>query len=73
MTIAREDFEKVDIRVGVVTDAREFPEARRPAYRLWIDFGALGTLRCSAQITARYRPEELIGRHFSAIRRICCG
>ena len=67
MTIAREDFEKVDIRVGVVTDAREFPEARRPAYRLWIDFGPLGTKRSSAQITARYRPEDLIGRHVIAV------
>ena len=67
MTIAWEDFEKVDIRVGVVTDAREFPEARRPAYRLWIDFGPLGTLRSSAQIAARYRPEELIGRQVVAV------
>jgi tRNA-binding protein len=67
VTIAWEDFEKVDIRVGVITEAREFPEARRPAYRLWIDFGPLGTRRSSAQITARYRPEELVGRHVVAV------
>ena len=56
------DFEKVDMRVGVVTDAREFPEARRPAYRFWIDFGSLGVKRSSVQITHHYRPADLIGR-----------
>ena len=61
------DFEKVDMRVGVVTDAREFPEARRPAYRLWIDFGPLGVKRSSAQITTHYRPAELIGRLVIAV------
>lgn len=61
------DFEKVDIRVGVVTDAREFPEARRPAYRLWIDFGPLGIKRSSAQITRHYRPADLIGRLVVAV------
>jgi tRNA-binding protein len=67
VTIAWGDFEKVDMRVGVVTDAREFPEARRPAYRLWIDLGPLGVKRASAQITAHYRPEALIGRHVVAV------
>jgi tRNA-binding protein len=61
------DFEKVDMRVGVVADAREFPEARRPAYRLWIDFGPLGVKRSSAQITTHYRPAELIGRLVIAV------
>jgi tRNA-binding protein len=62
------DFERVDMRVGVVTDAREFPEARKPAYRLWIDFGPLGIKRSSAQITTYYRrPEELIGLHVVAV------
>jgi len=61
------DFEKVDMRVGVVTDAREFPEARRPAYRLWIDFGPLGVKRSSAQVTAHYRPGDLIGRRVVAV------
>jgi len=66
-TIAWADFEKVDVRAGVVTDARPFPEARRPAYRLWIDFGPLGIKRSSAQITRHYRPEELIGRTVVAV------
>ena len=67
MTIAWADFEKVDIRVGVVTDAKPFPEARKPAYRLWIDFGPLGVKRSSAQITAHYRPEALVGRQVIAV------
>jgi tRNA-binding protein len=66
-TIGWGDFEKVDIRAGVVTDARPFPEARRPAYRLWIDFGPLGVKRSSAQITRHYRVEELVGRHVVAV------
>jgi len=67
VTISWQDFEKVDMRVGVVTDAREFPEARRPAIRLWIDFGPLGVKRSSAQITAHYRPADLVGRRVVAV------
>lgn len=67
MTISWSDFEKVDIRVGVVTDARPFPEARKPAYRLTIDFGPLGVKRSSAQITRYYQPAELIGRQVVAV------
>jgi tRNA-binding protein len=68
VTISWQDFEKVDMRVGVVTDAKEFPEARRPAYRLWIDFGpVLGVKRSSAQVTAHYRPADLIGRRVVAV------
>jgi len=56
------------MRVGVVTDARDFPEARKPAYRLWIDFGPeLGVKRSSAQLTARYGAAELIGRRVVAV------
>ncbi len=55
------------MRVGVVTDAREFAEARRPAYRLWVNFGPLGIKRSSAQITRHYRPADLIGRHVIAV------
>ena len=68
MTISWPDFEKVDMRVGVVTDARDFPEARKPAYRLWIDFGPdLGVKRSSAQITAHYAAADLIGRRVVAV------
>jgi tRNA-binding protein len=61
------DFEKVDMRVGVVVEAAEFAEARRPAYELTIDFGPLGRKRSSAQITRYYRPAELVGRHVVAV------
>lgn len=67
MTIAWRDFEKVELRVGVIADAKEFPEARSPAYRLWVDFGPLGIKHSSAQITHHYRPAELIGRHVIAV------
>ena len=55
------------MRAGVVVDAKPFPEARRPAYRLWIDFGPLGVKRSSAQITVHYRVEELVGRRVIAV------
>jgi tRNA-binding protein len=67
MTIGWADFERVDMRVGVVVDAQTFPEARKPAFKLWIDFGELGVKRSSAQITERYTPEELVGRRVIAV------
>jgi tRNA-binding protein len=67
VSITWADFERVDMRVGVVVDAQEFPEARRPAYKLWVDFGPLGVKRSSAQITRRYAPAALIGRRVVAV------
>jgi tRNA-binding protein len=60
-TIDISDFERVDMRVGRVLDAEPFPEARKPAYKLRIDFGPLGIRRSSAQLTVRYTPDELRG------------
>jgi tRNA-binding protein len=62
-----DDFARVDMRVGVVLAAEEFPEARRPALKLRIDFGPLGVKGSSAQITAHYTPASLVGRSVVAV------
>jgi len=67
-TIDFADFLKIDIRVGRIVQAEPFPEARRPAIKLWVDFGAeLGVKKTSAQLTVHYTPEGLVGRQVAAV------
>ena len=61
------DFEKVDIRVGKVIKVEDFPKARKPAYKLWIDFGNFGIKKSSVQITKLYKKDELVGQMITAV------
>jgi tRNA-binding protein len=66
--ISFDDFMAVDIRVGEITRAESFPEARKPAYKLWVDFGnEIGEKKSSAQITVHYKLEELVGKRVMAV------
>jgi tRNA-binding protein len=66
--ISYEDFARVDVRVGTVTAVEPYPEARRPAFKLQIDFGpAIGLRKSSAQLTTHYRAETLVGRQVAAV------
>lgn len=63
MTLTYDEFEKVDFRSGTVVKAEIFPRTKKPAYKIWVDFGdAIGVKQTSAQVTVRYTPESLIGR-----------
>ncbi len=66
--ITIEDFDKVDVRVGTVVTVEPFPEARRPAYKIWVDFGPeLGVKKTSAQLVDLYGADELVGRQVAAV------
>ena len=65
--ISWHDFEKIDIRTGTILSVNLFPEAIKPAYQLSIDFGELGIKKSSAQITAHYKPDDLIGKQIIAV------
>lgn len=66
-TLTWDEFEKVDIRVGTIVEANDFPKAKKPAYQLTLDFGELGMKKSSAQIVTLYDKEELIGKQVIAV------
>ena len=67
-TLTFEEFQKVEIRVGTIVEVQEFPEARKPAFKLWVDFGQeFGVRKTSAQVTKNYEKENLVGRQVAAV------
>jgi len=68
MTISYEEFEKVDLRSGTIVKAEVFPRTKKPAYKVWVDFGdEIGVKQTSAQVTVHYTPESLIGRQVRGV------
>ena len=65
--ISWQDFQKIDIRVGTIREVKDFPKAKKPSYQLLVDFGELGIKKSSAQITALYRKEEMLGKQVVGI------
>lgn len=66
--ITWDEFSKVELRVGTIVDVQEFPEARKPAYKVWVDFGAdIGIRKSSAQITHHYQPDDLMGKQIIGV------
>ncbi|MBX7107743.1 MAG: tRNA-binding protein [Chitinophagales bacterium] len=68
--ISRNDFEKVEMRVGTVMEVRDFPAARNPSYQLWIDFGEYGIRKSSAQLTKLYSKEDLLNKQVVAVMNL---
>ncbi|WP_162054829.1 tRNA-binding protein [Pontibacter pamirensis] len=68
--ISWQHFEQTDLRVGTIVEASDFPEARRPAYQLLVDLGPIGVKKSSAQVTALYKREELIGRQVICVTNL---
>jgi tRNA-binding protein len=65
--ISWQDFEKVELRAGTITRVEDFPEAHKPAYKIWADFGNYGVMKSSAQLTKTYRKEDLLGRQIMGV------
>ena len=65
--ISWSDFARVELRVGTITRVEDFPEARQPAYKIWADFGNLGVMKSSAQVTRLYGKEDLLGRQILGV------